>query len=166
MPITIRNNTSTKAKVVKMALSKLNRNTLRAAALSGLLSLSPAFSANADSSESQYYDNYVDAGQQARKYAQEENGIGIVISYGAYDNAPTPEAVGSKFQEAFASLGEPSAYFIVEDDTPGYSLSFDNPYTGTEPMSIRDAAKAISGVVEDKRRFEGYLVNTVSRDLD
>lgn len=161
MAITIRYKTFTKSRMIEMALPKFNSNTFRAAALSGLMFVTPAFAAEQDCEgchrEAAFHDSIYDAGVLSRNYARQENAIGMVITYGPYEGAPSPVDVGEKFKEEIAKLGERSSYYIVQIDKPGYSIAFDNPYTGTEAMGLSEAARTLKDIVAEKKRLEGYV---------
>ena len=67
--------------------------------------------------------------------------------------------IGKKFVEALKNRNEKANFFIVEMGDPGYSVSFAYGKTGTEFMTINDAAKYLDSAVQDKNRMRGYLAN-------
>ena len=71
-----------------------------------------------------YYDSVLDAIGDSQAYAKETGGIGVVLGYGAYDGAPSPESVGERFVGAFERRDMKAQYFIVQSDNPGYSVAF------------------------------------------
>lgn len=144
-----------------MALPKFNSNTFRAAALSGLMFVAPAFaeSRNVEVSHTKATPvaTYIDATSQAQQYARENNAIGIVLGFGDFEGAIDPEIVGQNFKSALANRGEESTVFIVRDGTPGYVIAFAFGVSGMGPMSINEAVKSIDEIVASKNRMSDLL---------
>ncbi len=155
-----------------MALPTFNKATFNAVALGTALATMPFAAANANDScgnchtPGAYETSHAQAGVESRHYAQENNAIGIMIHYGAFEGAPSAEAIGEKFVEELAKRGEQAKYFIVQADKPGISMMFNFPFTGTDPMSVPDAARKLDDIVVQKQRIENYVAAAPSADTN
>ncbi len=162
MAITIRYKTFVKSWMIEMALPKFNSNTFRAAALSGLIFVTPAFAAEqgceaCHTQTAPAYTSSVDAINAAQEFARTNNGIGVVVTFGDFEGSVSPDKVGQRFVEVLEDKGQEAAYYVYIGDTPGYSISFALGENGMGPMSAPEAMKNIDEVVASKRRMSNLL---------
>ncbi len=141
-------------------MSALSRRTFIGVAAAGLLTA--AAPAIADESQTVSYgtnraSNIAEAGVLSKNFAKEHDAIGVAIGFKQYKGAPNPDEIGARFKQEFEKLGEDANYFIYPIDKPGYVVSFDHAHSGTEYMSLTNAAQSIKDFVEEKRRFEELL---------
>ena len=94
------------------------------------------------------------AGGCAKSFSARNNGVGIVITYGAFDGAPTADQIGIKYVELFRQKGMPAQYFIVPNDVPGVAVAYHILDVVIGPFG---AMEAVERIPEAKGLLDGGL---------
>jgi len=150
-------------------MSALSRRAFIGAAAATLLSAATTTYADEPqtiSYGSNWASNIAEAGVLSKNFAKEHDSIGVAIGFKKYEGAPDPDKIGARFKQEFDKLGEDANYFIYPIDKPGYVVSFDHAHSGTEYMSLTNAAKSMKDFVRDKRRFENLLESDSVAEID
>ena len=64
------------------------------------------------------------AAQELEKYSKETGGVGVIMSYQAWDGGYTAEAIQAKFRERFAQFDSEVSFRVVPGNGPGASFIF------------------------------------------
>lgn len=95
-------------------------------------------------------------GVVAERWSSENNGVGIVIAYGSFNQ--NADEVGQLFTDAFTSHGVEARYFVVDaPGTDGVAVYYHVGRAALGPYPVQRAALLVSEVVRLRVEGEAWL---------
>ncbi|MES2662105.1 MAG: hypothetical protein V4629_02260 [Pseudomonadota bacterium] len=89
----------------------------------------------------------LDALKKANQYSFENNGVGIVMSYGT-KNGVSAEEIGNAFVQEILRRGHQARYFYYQTDRDGVAIEFHMGYSALGPWNPDFAASQMGKIIE------------------
>lgn len=105
---------------------------------------------------------HLDIAEQSIQYSQESGGVGIIMSYGAWEGAPSSDFIGERLVSMFEERGSEAKYFVIPNDDQGLAVSYTTYDVGIGPFNPQDALANIDKAIEMNRTARELQVSALS----
>lgn len=99
-------------------------------------------------------------------YSKQSGGVGILLSYKAWENGHSAEDIAAAFIGKFNTNGTEADYRVVENDVEGASVIFVVQDTAQGPYTPNEAWAMVPDIAEQNRAARQVLTSDLSADLN
>ena len=108
----------------------------------------------------------IDAAQELKEYSLESGGVGIILSYKAWEGGHSAEDIASAFIGNFENNNTEADYRVVEGENEGAAVYFVVQETSQGPYSPNDAWAKVPEIAEQNRAAKAILAASLDPEVN